>query len=60
MKRFGSLITGSYRLGGSQDNYHKTCLKQSTLARGFVLNMPSISGTFLSQPMVIDRFPPYK
>jgi hypothetical protein len=43
--------------GDSQD---KTCLKQSTPARDFALNMLSISGTFLNQPMVIDHFPPYE
>jgi len=60
MKRFGSLVTGSYRSGGSQSNYHNACLEQSTPARSFLLDILSIYRTFLNQLMVVGRFPPYK
>lgn len=60
MKRFGGLVTGSYKLGGSQSNFHKICLKQLMPAIGSVLSMPSISRTFLDQLIAIYRFLLYK
>jgi hypothetical protein len=60
MKRFGGLVTGSYRPGRSQGNYYKACLKQSMPAIGLIINMLPISGTFLNQPMVAGCLPPYK